>query len=173
MSVAYGQQQQQQQQGSQQPNQAHAPPIQNANQQHRQMPPNRTVNVNSSGPAPPPSPAHIQKVLDENCSLIQTIQEFQHAGKSNECMTFHQALHRNLVYLAQLAGENYFFLNEKIFSISFKCCIFVQIHHKIFRKFYLRHIYCNHRLVNHCLQLLIIHRMKMHNNNRTYVIFLY
>lgn len=54
---------------------------------------------------PPPSPAHIQKILDENCGLIQTIQEFQNLGKVNECMSYHQALHRNLVYLAQLADS--------------------------------------------------------------------
>lgn len=93
MSLAYGQQQQSQ--AAQQP-----PPNQ---QQHRAMPPNRGP---ASGP-PPPSSAHIQKILDENSSLIQTIQEYQHAGKGHECMNFHQNLHRNLVYLAQLAGLLY------------------------------------------------------------------
>lgn len=94
MSLAYGQQQQT-------PQAAQQPPIAAPNQQqHRAMPPNRGP---SSGP-PPPSPAHIQKILDENCSLIQTIQEFQLAGKNHECMSYHQTLHRNLVYLAQLAG---------------------------------------------------------------------
>ena len=92
MSLAYGQQQQSQ--AAQQP-----PPNQ---QQHRSMPPNRGP---VSGPPPSgPSSAHIQKILDENSSLIQTIQEYQHAGKGHECMNFHQNLHRNLVYLAQLAG---------------------------------------------------------------------
>lgn len=55
------------------------------------------------GGVPPPSPTHIQKILDENCSIIQTIQDFQNMGKPHECMTYHMALHRNLVYLAQLA----------------------------------------------------------------------
>lgn len=96
MSLAYGQQQQQPPQAAQQPPIA-AP---NQQQQHRAMPPNRGP---ASGP-PPPSPAHIQKILDENCNLIQTIQEFQLAGKNHECMSYHQTLHRNLVYLAQLAG---------------------------------------------------------------------
>lgn len=54
---------------------------------------------------PPPPPAQIQKILDENCGLIQTIQDYQNMGKANECMSFHQALHKNLVWLAQLAGD--------------------------------------------------------------------
>lgn len=55
---------------------------------------------------PPPTTAQIQKILDENCGLIQTIQDFQNMGKANECMTYHQALHKNLVYLAQLADSS-------------------------------------------------------------------
>lgn len=55
---------------------------------------------------PPPSPAQIQKILDENCGLIQTIQDYQNMGKAVECMSYHQALHRNLVYLAQLADSS-------------------------------------------------------------------
>lgn len=96
MSVAYGPTQQQTQQTAQQ----HAPPM--PPNQQRIMPPN---NRGASGmpPPPPPSTAHIQKILDDNCGLIQTIQDFQNLGKLNECMTYHQALHRNLVYLAQLA----------------------------------------------------------------------
>lgn len=86
MSVAYSQQQQQQQQS--QPNSNRGPP-------------NRPPNQNP----PPPSPANIQKILDENCGLIQTIQDFQNMGKANECMSYHQALHRNLVYLATLADS--------------------------------------------------------------------
>uniref|UniRef100_A0A182NFJ8 SS18 N-terminal domain-containing protein n=1 Tax=Anopheles dirus TaxID=7168 RepID=A0A182NFJ8_9DIPT len=39
---------------------------------------------------------NIQKILDENASLIQTIQEFQFAGKPSECMSYQMALHRNL-----------------------------------------------------------------------------
>lgn len=95
MSVAYSQQQQQQP-----PQQQHPPPMPQNQQQHRGLPPNR-------GPSgmPPPNTAHIQKILDENCGLIQTIQDFQNLGKVNECMSFHQALHRNLVYLAQLADS--------------------------------------------------------------------
>lgn len=101
MSLAYGQQQQQQQQA---PQAAQQPPIAAPNQQqHRPMPPNRGP---ASGP-PPPTPAQIQKLLEDNCNLINTIQEFQHAGKNHECMSYHQKLHHNLVYLAQLAGNNY------------------------------------------------------------------
>uniref|UniRef100_A0A182SCW7 SS18 N-terminal domain-containing protein n=1 Tax=Anopheles maculatus TaxID=74869 RepID=A0A182SCW7_9DIPT len=59
-------------------------------------PPNR-------GQGPPPSSMHIQKILDENAGLIQTIQDFQYTGKSSESMSYQVALHRNLVYLANLA----------------------------------------------------------------------
>lgn len=111
MSLAYGQQQQSQ--AAQQP-----PPNQ---QQHRAMPPNRGP---ASGP-PPPSSAHIQKILDENSSLIQTIQEYQHAGKGHECMSFHQNLHRNLVYLAQLAGL-LLFCEPSVRSFVFLLKIFFQ-----------------------------------------------
>lgn len=98
MSVAYSPTVQQQQQ-QQQP-QPHQAPLPQNQQQYRGGPPNRPPNN-----APPASPAHIQKILDENCGLIQTIQDFQNLGKINECMTYHQALHRNLVYLAQLADS--------------------------------------------------------------------
>lgn len=54
-------------------------------------------------PTPQVNSAQIQKMLDENCGLIQTIQDFQNMGKAQECMSYHVALHRNLVYLAQLA----------------------------------------------------------------------
>lgn len=112
MSLAYGQQQQA-------PQAAQQPPIAAPNQQHRAMPPNRGP---TSGP-PPPSPAHIQKILDENCSLIQTIQEFQHAGKSHECMSYHQTLHRNLVYLAQLAGIALQITLTYKFTFTHKCLL--------------------------------------------------
>lgn len=46
---------------------------------------------------------HIQKILDENVGLIQTIQDYQLLGKMNESISFQVALHRNLVYLATLA----------------------------------------------------------------------
>lgn len=108
MSLAYGQQQQ--------APQAQQPPIAAPNQQqHRPMPPNRGP---QTGP-PPPSPAQIQKILDENCSLIQTIQEYQTAGKGHECMNYHQSLHRNLVYLAQLAGISTHFQLISIFLRKF------------------------------------------------------
>lgn len=58
-----------------------------------------------TGGPPAANPAQIQKILEDNSSLIQQIQEFQSMGKANECMSYHQALHRNLVYLAQLAGN--------------------------------------------------------------------
>lgn len=55
---------------------------------------------------PPPNSAQIQKILDENCTIIQTIQDYQNKGQANECMNYHQTLHRNLVYLAQLADSS-------------------------------------------------------------------
>jgi len=62
------------------------------------------VGVGGGGGLPPQvNSAQIQKMLDENCGLIQTIQDFQSMGKAQECMSYHVALHRNLVYLAQLA----------------------------------------------------------------------
>lgn len=91
MSVAYSQQQQP-------PPSQQAPPPQGVPRGPPGAPPGRGV-------PPPPSPAHIQKILDENCGLIQTIQDFQNMGKAQECMSYHQALHRNLVYLAQLADS--------------------------------------------------------------------
>jgi len=56
--------------------------------------------------APAPNPAQIQKVLDENAHLIQTIQDYQNKGKGQDCLQYQQALHRNLVYLASLADGN-------------------------------------------------------------------
>lgn len=86
------------QRGPPQPNMTGPPPP------HVQMPgPGRPPG--GGGVPPPPSPAHIQKILDENCVLIQTIQDFQNMGKINECTQYHQTLHRNLVYLAQLADN--------------------------------------------------------------------
>lgn len=55
---------------------------------------------------PPPNPAQIQKMLDENGHLIQTIQDYQSNGKAQECIPFQQMLHRNLVYLASIADSN-------------------------------------------------------------------
>ena len=50
-----------------------------------------------------PTTAQIQKLLDENGHLIQTIQDYQNKGKVQECMQYQQVLHRNLVYLASIA----------------------------------------------------------------------
>lgn len=55
------------------------------------------------GQRPPPNPAQIQKMLDENGHLIQTIQDYQSKGKIQECIQHQQILHRNLVYLASIA----------------------------------------------------------------------
>lgn len=38
--------------------------------------------------------------------IIQTIQELQDLGKVQECMSYQQSLHRNLVYLANLADQS-------------------------------------------------------------------
>lgn len=58
------------------------------------------------GNRPPPNPAQIQKMLDENGHLIQTIQDYQSKGKAQECMQYQQILHRNLVYLASIADAS-------------------------------------------------------------------
>lgn len=58
------------------------------------------------GPRAPPNPAQIQKMLDENGHLIQTIQEYQNKGKAQDCLQYQQILHRNLVYLASIADAN-------------------------------------------------------------------
>nr|XP_029708041.1 protein SSXT-like [Aedes albopictus] len=81
-------------------------------QQQSQQPPNPGNRGGPGGPmnrgqGPPPSPMHIQKILDENAGLIQTIQDFQNMGKAHECMSYHVALHRNLVYLANLADPQH------------------------------------------------------------------
>jgi len=48
----------------------------------------------------------IQKLLDENCHLIQCISEYQSKGKLQECSQYQQVLHRNLVWLATVADSN-------------------------------------------------------------------
>lgn len=58
------------------------------------------------GQRPPPNPTTIQKMLDENGHLIQTIQEYQSKGKAQESMQYQTILHRNLVYLASIADSN-------------------------------------------------------------------
>lgn len=58
------------------------------------------------GNRPPLNPAQIQKMLDENAQLIQTIQEYQSKGQIMECHQYQQMLHRNLVYLASVADAN-------------------------------------------------------------------
>ncbi|KAJ8964801.1 hypothetical protein NQ314_004608 [Rhamnusium bicolor] len=57
------------------------------------------------GPRPPPDPKQIQRLLDENGHLIQTIQEYQSKGKSQEVMQYQTQLHRNLVFLATVADS--------------------------------------------------------------------
>ncbi|KAJ8920866.1 hypothetical protein NQ315_015658 [Exocentrus adspersus] len=54
---------------------------------------------------PPPDAKQIQRLLDENGHLIQTIQEYQSKGKAQEVMQYQTQLHRNLVFLATLADS--------------------------------------------------------------------
>lgn len=56
---------------------------------------------------PSTDPAAIQKMLDENNQLIQTIVDYQSKGRSNDATHIQQLLHRNLVYLATLADSNH------------------------------------------------------------------
>ena len=48
----------------------------------------------------------IQKMLDENSSLIKTISEYENLGKHAETMSYQRQLHRNLLHLAQMADAN-------------------------------------------------------------------
>merc|ERR1719348_2717157 len=48
----------------------------------------------------------IQKMLDENSSLIKTISEYQGMGKHHETLNYQWQLHRNLMQLAQMADAN-------------------------------------------------------------------
>ncbi|PZC77236.1 hypothetical protein B5X24_HaOG203553 [Helicoverpa armigera] len=73
------------------------------------------------GNRPPLSPAQIQKMLDENAHLIQTIQEYQSKGQLMECHQYQQVLHRNLVYLASVADVNQNI--QSILPVSTKKCI--------------------------------------------------
>lgn len=64
---------------------------------------------------PAPNPAQIQKMLDENGHLIQTIQDYHSRGKAQDCIQFQQLLHRNLVYIASIVDSNYnvsFYMNH-------------------------------------------------------------
>ncbi|XP_074645544.1 uncharacterized protein LOC141901887 isoform X4 [Tubulanus polymorphus] len=54
----------------------------------------------------PPNTQTIQKMLDENSQLIQTIIDYQSRGKAAECVQYQQILHRNLVYLATIADSS-------------------------------------------------------------------
>ena len=63
--------------------------------------------TNGPGSArPPANSASIQKMLDENSTLIKTISEYQNMGKHAETMSYQWQLHRNLMYLAQMADAN-------------------------------------------------------------------
>lgn len=78
------------------------------------------------GNRPPPNPAQIQKMLDENGHLIQTIQDYQSKGKAQECIQYQQMLHRNLVYLASIADSNqniHALLPVRFFPVKLLPCI--------------------------------------------------
>lgn len=64
-----------------------------------------TTFARSNSPRQPPNPQQIQKLLDENGHLIQTIQEYQSKGKAQEVMQYQTQLHRNLVFLATIADN--------------------------------------------------------------------
>lgn len=80
------------------------------------------------GNRPPLSPAQIQKMLDENAHLIQTIQEYQSKGQLMECHQYQQMLHRNLVYLASVADANQ---NIQLLLpvINFLCPYYTKFHY--------------------------------------------
>merc|ERR1719427_2430799 len=59
------------------------------------------------GPRPAaPNQSQIQKMLDENSSLIKTISDYQNMGRHHETMNYQWQLHRNLMQLAQMADAN-------------------------------------------------------------------
>ena len=59
------------------------------------------------GPRPSaPNQSQIQKMLDENSSLIKTISDYQNMGRHHETMNYQWQLHRNLMQLAQMADAN-------------------------------------------------------------------
>ncbi|ENN74739.1 hypothetical protein YQE_08677, partial [Dendroctonus ponderosae] len=64
-----------------------------------------TAFARTNGPRQPPNPQQIQKLLDENGHLIQTIQEYQSKGKVQEVLQYQTQLHRNLVFLATIADN--------------------------------------------------------------------
>lgn len=64
-----------------------------------------TAFARSNAPRQPPNPQQIQKLLDENGHLIQTIQDYQSKGKAQEVIQYQTQLHRNLVFLATIADN--------------------------------------------------------------------
>jgi hypothetical protein len=42
-------------------------------------------------------------MLDENAALIQTVVEFQRSGKPLQALSYQKCLHKNMMYLAELA----------------------------------------------------------------------
>ena len=53
-----------------------------------------------------PDPETIQKLLEENCHLIQCISDQQAKGRAAESAKYQSQLHRNLVWLATVADSN-------------------------------------------------------------------
>uniref|UniRef100_W5M1X5 Ss18, like 2 n=2 Tax=Lepisosteidae TaxID=7915 RepID=W5M1X5_LEPOC len=48
----------------------------------------------------------IQRLLDENDQLVRCITEYQQKGRATECVQYQQILHRNLVYLGNIADAS-------------------------------------------------------------------
>ncbi|XP_008309087.1 SS18-like protein 2 [Cynoglossus semilaevis] len=48
----------------------------------------------------------IQRLLDENDQLIRCITEYMQKGRAVECVQYQQILHRNLVYLGNIADAS-------------------------------------------------------------------
>uniref|UniRef100_A0A3P9JC52 SS18L1 subunit of BAF chromatin remodeling complex n=1 Tax=Oryzias latipes TaxID=8090 RepID=A0A3P9JC52_ORYLA len=71
------------------------------------------------------TPQTIQKMLDENHHLIQCIMDNQSKGKKAECTQYQQILHRNLVYLATIAGSNQN-IQSLLPAVSFSCDFIVN-----------------------------------------------
>ena len=48
-----------------------------------------------------PNSVTLNKLLAENCNLIQTISEYQRMGRPNDAVRYQELLHRNLMWLSK------------------------------------------------------------------------
>ena len=66
------------------------------------------LDLGHPGPMPhggPPNQQNVQRMLEENATLIKTISDYQNAGKHKETVHYQMILHSNMMYLASLADS--------------------------------------------------------------------